>query len=477
MVNMNALFGSNTFNPTLATRNPGLAFGSGDDFLSPKSISSIGNSFVQSVSPVSSSRSFNQTGDPTGFRNPSPEEILLRVANFSSQISPNAPGSMVDFKLPYLPYPYYQGVPDMGTNPDAAVVLFASTQFQNELQTVGPRNAPGFPAIDFGITPEAIDFLQGTNNFIGMTIPYQPTPLGFGHGLFPIQPPFQHPYPSFGSYYPRPPIPYPCPYPFPPATPAPWQPRNTVELAQTLRLNTFHLPDFLPTNSISEAYNFIREFNGLSESERVDIRKELANPTAVDTNILNKTGITSTGGAYKQGVANNPFQFESFLTDSNPFARTNSGLIVTNGNGNGKVEGTPERDIILGTSGRNNIIDGRGGEDDVIGSTQKDLVAVHQGDRVFTDAQDDLMFYDFTIPPAYTANRMTVVDGGDGNDTMVLTVNGNPTLESNLPQFRKLPDGQISVLLGGVQILTSGLEKFIIVDRKGNIGSVYKATS
>lgn len=466
----------------------------GDDFLSPLKIGSIGTGFVRTVSPTTSNNWFgNATLDNPYSHNASPSEVLLRTTAYSQSIVPpstSQPSSMVT--LPNLPYPYFQPVPDMGVNPNAMMILSASTQFQRQLQTVGAPAIPGYPVVGFGSNASALDFMGGTDAFQSAVIPYHPRSTGqgafypgaTGGGFYYPIPPIQAPYtlgpfgatnyPHFAPYFGSNVVPSQIPYPANASSPSNNSTPGTPELAEAIRTNTSQLPGVLPSASISEAFQMIAHFNVLPEGERVHLRQTLSNPTQVNTAILNSTGITSTGGKYAQGKVTNPFVQSGFLSDTNPFARFNSGMVVTDGNGNGKVLGTTERDILLGTQNRNTIVDGRGGEDDILTSSAKDLINVHQGDRVFTDAGDDLAFLDLRQPDLQ-ATRQTVVDGGDGEDTMVLTMSGDPSKATDGPVFRKLWNGMLSVSLNGIQLLTRNVERFIVVDAQGNIGSIYKA--
>lgn len=498
MSSIHSQFGQRTYVPTIYDYDAGLAFGSGDDFLSPRNIGNIGSGYVRTVSPTRSNNPYTYIFNDPLSHNANSLEVLLRTTDFTSGVRPPSGGSPGHlFNLPYEPYSYYQGVPRLGTNPDSISVLSATTQFQNELVTVGPRALPGYPQVDFfNSQSQALDFMGHTTSFINAIVPFQPNatsggvvfPGNNGNVYYPppsIQPPYNYgpyqpynyPYfnPGWGICNPGMGIPYPVPRPNPQPYPQP-QPTSALQLAAAIRSSATQLPGFIPKSVQGGVNRFLSTFNQLSESDRVEIRQEWVNPTVVDEAVLNTTGITSTGGLYKQGKVTNPFLQAGFLTDTNPFETYDSGIVVTNGNENGKVKGTTEADLLLGTVDRNNIFDGRGGEDTVIGSTKNDLVNVYHGDQVMTDAGDDLMFYDFTRQP-YEATRVTAVNGGSGNDTMVLTVDGNPSLESDSPRFRQLGEGVISVTINGIQLIAQNIEKFIVTDTSGNIGGTYKVTT
>ena len=80
-------------------------------------------------------------------------------------------------------------------------------------------------------------------------------------------------------------------------------------------------------------------------------------------------------------------------------------MVVTDGNGNGKVRGTSRADIIFGTASRSNIIDGRGGKDQIVGGEKNDLIEVSNGDLVDAQGDNDLLFFDFDdVPQGYWYN-------------------------------------------------------------------------
>ncbi len=498
MSSINTRFGQRTFNPTISTREPGLAFGSGDDFLSPRTINNIGSGFTGSISPVTSNGRYITSLDPYS-HNATPIEILLNTNDFSRMISPTTTNHPQDiYQLPVFSS-YYQPVPDFGTNPDAITLLSGSTQFQMGLVTEGAPAIPGYPQIGFSTNASALDFMGQTDSFISAILPtgtgqgaFYPNAAGQGmyYPVPQIQPPYYGGfsggnYPHFAPYYGWGVTPAQIPYPgmgympyCPPVYgyPTPSAPSvDTATLVNRIQSNAYELPNYIPADVEGGVSAFISRYNRLSESERVELRQQYANPTTVNETILNSTGITGTGGKYNQGKVTNPFIKAGFLTDTNPFETTDSGMVVTNGNGNRKIKGTQERDILIGSVDRNNIIDGRGGEDDVIGSTKKDLVNVYQGDRVQTGADDDLMFFSFQ--EASGADRLSVVDGGSGSDIMVLTVNGNPSTDAGSPTFTKLAGGLLSVTFNGIQLLTRNIEKFYVADAQGNIGGAYQVTT
>jgi len=418
-------------------------------------------------------------------------------------------------KMPYMQYPYYQGVPNLGTNPNAMKVMSASTQFQSELQTIGAPAIPGYPVVNFGSHPSALDFMGHTQSFVNSMMPYQPTygqptvypgATGGAYGYpfpqvmpnYPTGPYGASNYPRFGQQIPYPQNPFlACSVPMAGPSPAypwlnqgyfqqPWQQGGggynqpatwtSDDAYQAIRQNTFELPDVIPTNVSGGLPAFIDRFNAETEGKRIDWRQKWVNATTVNETILNATGITNTGGTYNKGLVTNPFSQTGFLTDTNPYETFHSGLVVTNGNDNGKMKGTPVRDLLLGTVARNNIIDGRGGQDDIYGSTKNDMVSVYAGDNVFVGSGDDLLFFDFS-KSASSTTRPTEIVAGDGQDVMVLTVDANPTLDSGSPKFQKLANGQTSVSYNGIQVMTEGVERFIIADKQGNVGSVYETTT
>lgn len=468
--------GSNTFIPDIFNRNAGLSLGDGDDFLSPNTIADIGNGFVSSVNPVTSNNRpvLGDVFSSPFSHNASVDEILLGTTYFTQGINPVQSGDPTTLvRLPYLQLPFLQPVPDFGENPNAAAVLSASTQFQQDLRTVGPPIRSGFPFLTGNPTPQQI--LLGTAGYGQSVLSGLPTGGMLGSGMNPFYTHMgywpgmtsgQTGFPGMSYYWPGMPTGQPT---VPPTI-------GTMSVVNAVRNSTTALPDILPGQSPQQTLQLIQAFNQLPEYLRVLIRQNLANPTTVNETILNQTGITSTGGAFNQGTVTNPFNNANFLTDTNPFQRFGTGMTVTNGNGNGKVKGTPMHDILMGTQDRNNIIDGRGGEDDILGSSRNDLVNLYQGDRASTGAGDDLMFFDFTGTGG-NAFSQTIVDGGQGNDTMVLTVGGNPTQAASTPTFTRLANGFISVTLNGMQFLAANMEKFIVVDQAGNIGGTYQVNA
>jgi hypothetical protein len=489
MSSFNTSYGQKTFIPTVYSSNAGLSLGSGDDFLDPNTISNASSGYSGSIKPISSTSRYILNPGNFLSHNASPDEVLIKSSNYALGISPitsRNPYNLVS--VPNVSDPYYQGVPDLGINPNPVLILSGTTQFQNQLVTEGAPARPGFPVIDLGINSSPLDYMGKTQSFIGSMIPNHPMygnpvvyPTTSGGALYYPPPPVYNPNPYQGGYFPAPQYPPYCPPPFPqyppPYCPPASQPLpSTSQLTSILRNNAYKLPDFIPTNVAGGVTNFIQKFNSASESKRIQIRQDLANVTTVNEAILNSTGITGSGGLYGQGKVTNPFVQSGFLTDSNPFARFRSGIVVTNGNDNGKIKGTVAKDSLIGTAGRNNIFDGQGGEDDVVGSSKQDLVNVHFGDRTFTDAGDDLMFFNFT--EAVTSNcRLSVIDGGVGKDTLVLRTGGNPSTDAGSPRFTNLSDGSISVTMNNVQVITRNIEKFIVVDQNGNIGATYKPTA
>lgn len=363
--------------------------------------------------------------------------------------------------------PGVPGVPDVGYYPEAPDFLSATTQFQSDLPSASPNISSYYP---FGANASPVDFLNGTSSYMNQvtsgtspnvfgTLPYNNTA---NDGVYrPLAPQYLNP---TGNGYGQ-----------GSGTGTTQKPALTQQqLFTAIRNNPFKLPDIIPAKSLTETASFIGRFNKLSESQKVDVRRRLANPTQVDEAILNASGIDENGGAYDQGKVNNPFLYNNFLTDTNPYSQYKRGLVVTNGNENGKVKGTPVSDLLIGTVGRNNIMDGQGGQDTLFGSILKDLANVRPGDRVSLNAGEDLAFYDFTVSHA-KQTRTTIIDGAADNDILVLRVGGNPTLESNIPKFTMMTDGSISVALNGVQVITRNIERFIVVDTDGNIGSTFDA--
>lgn len=417
---------------------------------------------------------------------------------------------------------YFQRVFDVNglRSPSALTILAAGTQFQKELETEGnlraipgqlifqvpgTDNVPKGNAIDYmGITDAAIGAL--TNGSIpgyspyGQLYPSGPNGIGTIYEIPTVQAPT--------SLYTGGPSTYTHFAPFSGTGIVPGQafyptqnqgfrllpngsvvlsngralnsgynnasPQSTLpslgNLVNTIRNSANLLPGTIPfSGAIGDVLNFIGRFGQSPESLRVNLRQTLGNPTVADDNLLNTTGVDANGGKYNQGKVNTPFNNENFLRDTNPFARFGTGLVVTNGNENGKVRGTPSADILIGRQG-NNIIDGRGGQDNIVGSTSRDLVNVRQGDWVSLDAGDDFALFDIN-PDTYTASRTTVIEAGGGNDIVTLAINGDPSQVA--PTFRNLANGLLSVTMNGVQLITKAVERFYVTDKEGNIGGIY----
>ncbi len=311
---------------------------------------------------------------------------------------------------------------------------------------------------------------NGTQTILGF--PGFPNQQGGGcpcYGLPPQLPPwFNPPYQScfFPPYYLSPGV------PLQPLDDEGTQVRNVLSSNPNVLM-----PDVIPTNTPDGAAQYLKDFVAMSESDRQKIRDQFANATRVDQSILDRAGITAEGGRYNQGVVTNPFNFANFITDTNPGDKYKSGIVVTNGNGNGKVKGTKGDDILFGTKDRNNIIDaGAGGKDTVYGGNQNDLINIGEGGTVYTGPGDDLVFFDFTKATNPT-NPQTTIFGNGGTDKVILTVPGNPNDDADLPRFTRLSDGTTEINFKGKRVVVSNVEQIIVTDTSGNIGSIYDVTN
>lgn len=236
------------------------------------------------------------------------------------------------------------------------------------------------------------------------------------------------------------------------------------------------LPDFIPLNVSGGVPNFLTSWSQLSSTQRQQLAAQLVNPTTVNTAILSSTGITTTGGAFGQGVVSNPFTQPGFLTDQDPFGRTGSGILTLEGNGNGRVLGTPINDVLRGRQTGSNIINGQGGRDLIVGGASPDLISLAGGSQVASREGDDVLFYQRPPGPisTFAPPLISQVNGGPGTDTLVIPVAGNPTVATDLPTVQAQGgNGQgYSVTLGPLeQLLVSDVENLVFTDAAGNIGS------
>lgn len=237
--------------------------------------------------------------------------------------------------------------------------------------------------------------------------------------------------------------------------------------------NGVALPANVPLNVTGGVAGLLNLFATATGNAKTQLQTALTNTTTVDTAILNASGISATGGKFGKGVASNPFAKTDFLTDSQPFNRFNSGLWVTGGNGNGRVKGTVTQDVIEGRASASNIIDGQGGSDILVGGSQADLVQLRQGDKAQTLAGDDVVFMD--LRAASNPNPLPVatsVDTGGGNDTLVITVDGDLTNPATYPPVKKGPGDWLQMTVGNRPFFFRATEKVLLTDADGNVGKV-----
>ncbi len=406
--------------------------------------------------------------------NPTAEGILFDVTSHSNALI----GRQSIFNRP---------ISLQSVNTGSGVQTYVPFNADNPVNTNAPIH--GIPSLtgnpfDF-FNPSSLNFYPGvfSNNA-------QPVPQPF---FYPQQYPFGQS-PSYSSYPNN--LPFPNHSPFPNSLPFPHQNQNyqyappsppahsvnmgsfqdRYELVQRLiGENGSVTPDFVPRNIPGGVTDFLFRFPFLSSDRQDALKETFSNPTVADEDILAETGITSEGGAYEQGVVSNPFSFDGFLTDTNPFDTYNKGLVVTNGNGNGKVKGTEAQDWIFGNPTRSNIIDAQGGFDRIQGGTQADLINVAQGDNITALAGDDILFYNFDEMMSNPFVLNTQINAGSGSDTVVLTVDADLSDESNLPSFTDLGNGTLRVSLNGKHLYVSQTERFIVADLAGDIGAIFDA--
>lgn len=249
------------------------------------------------------------------------------------------------------------------------------------------------------------------------------------------------------------------------------------QLAFLIRRNQFRLPQVIPFNGTVQGLNqFILQFNSGGEAYRSTTRNTLSNPSTVNQSDLDKSGIFSKPPAkYGLGRAISPFDNPQFIRDTDPYSRFGTGVVNTGVDGTGKFRGTPASDLVIATPLRKNVIDGRGGSDVIYGSDQDDLIQAYDGDSIFTNGGNDIVFKD--VSKVYLEDRPTRIDGGSGTDILVLRTDDDPTKGDGVPLFRKTADGLISVVVRGIELFTRNIERFIVTDKDGNIGAIYDSST
>jgi hypothetical protein len=240
-------------------------------------------------------------------------------------------------------------------------------------------------------------------------------------------------------------------------------------LKSTIKKMKDKAPDYVPIDVPGGPTAMLSLFANAKGEQLTKGKATLKNNTKVDEAQLNAASIKETGGKYNQGTAANPFDKDTFLTDSNPYEKFESGILVTNGNGNGAVKGTQAQDILLGADGKANVIDGKGGGDVILGGDKNDLINIHAGDQVNAGKGDDVLMFDFSKEDF---GDTTLISGGEGKNKLVLTVDGDPSKPENQPEFTRLPDGSINVSLNGKNLIVERVDQFLITDKEGNIGAV-----
>ncbi|MDX2084356.1 MAG: hypothetical protein SFZ03_03090 [Candidatus Melainabacteria bacterium] len=499
---------TNTVPTTGVTTFGGTLDGRGSDFLNPNTVLSVGNIGIQTVTsnnPIQQLVDPNLLGD-----NPNALSILNTTdstlanvlsptfgSNFLGTGNGSASGGtgnpvLDTFGIPFQPF---------GINPNPVSILSGTLFF-------GGRILPGG-----GITPTVPTFPLGNNSSVfsptgssfptisnptffntGSFVPNGLTPtlgnsLGNGFGTVAPSQFFPLVFPTTNSFFPTYPT-FPQPFLFggsfptlgSPLLPQTFQSRadsNPVAtllltLNQLIRQSGFSFPDVVPTGVPGGLTSFLSQFPSLDSSAQGVLNTALANPTTVNDAILSTAGISDTGGLFEQGVVTNPFVNETFLSDTNPFDRLRSGLLVTDGNGNGKAKGTQVSDIIFGTNNRANIIDGRGGQDTLVGGQSADLIQIRPGDTVASLSGDDVLFFDFTPVVGNPFLFNTRIDAGSGMDTLIIPVTGDPTQTADLPRFSRNQQGQITLTYQGRSVVTQNVDRFIITDTAGNIGSIFE---
>ena len=68
-------------------------------------------------------------------------------------------------------------------------------------------------------------------------------------------------------------------------------------------------------------------------------------------------------------------------------------------------------------------------------------------------------------------------NGGSGEDTLVISIDGDPTKEEDLPKFDKFSNTITRVSYNNKTLLAKNIEKIIVTDKEGNIGSVFQVLS
>lgn len=439
--------------------NSGFLLTNGSDAIGAQQIGNIGNNFANTITTVSSPNAYRIA---PGDRIPNNIDAvaLQRVTPTSLRTATTfAPSGLV--RLQSSPFPFFQPVPELGRNPDALTLLSASTQFQADLQTVGPVALPGFPVLDLDHNADHIDSMGVTQSFMNSIVPFYPLadlsgaylPGAQGGGYY-YAPPNVHPGYEFGPFQAT---------NYKQFTPVSFTPSSIATNTNRISANT--------PNRISST---LSSFNGYPISYTAYPGLAESMTGGYSNGIKTKKQKAKSKGKFNQGKVNSPFG-SSFLKKASPVGNRNSSTGVTPANTNGFFKGSAQADVIQTNPFQKATVDGQGGGDTIYTGTAGDAVSVHQGDQVFTNAGTDLLYFNFTQQPL--TSKTTVMDGGNGFDSLVMSVPGDPTDPGQTPTFTRQSDGSIKIVLNGITLLTRNIESFVITDRKGNVGQSYNTST
>jgi hypothetical protein len=404
-------------------------YNSGDDFLTGGNVTRDASSFALNLSPETSDDPYN----------PVPLNLLnVGSANYDFFAQGQAAYNFIrnlstETYNPPRVETYqaagYELVPNFGNNPSSFKILAGTNQFARDIlsEVNTPYNSNPSPSSGwyYGNSSSGRDFTFLTNQF--------------ANRLFNMNLPTSQP-DNLGG-------------------------KGNDSFAESLINNAYILPDYLPSNDPEEIQAYVKDYNSGTERARELARQQFSNPTQVDQAILATSGLKSQGGAYGQGVFTNPFIQEGFLTDTNPYEQYGSGITVSNGNRTGAVKGTYEHDTLIGTQNKKNFMDSQGGEDDIVGGKLTDLINTYAGDSVHAEAGNDVII--FNDDQAAYSNRRTEIDGGQGEDKLIVSSGETPT-------FQRLANNSIRILLGYTEILAKNIEQFIFTDSQGNVRDIYE---
>ncbi|HEY9745197.1 MAG TPA: hypothetical protein V6C99_03150 [Oculatellaceae cyanobacterium] len=171
-------------NPTLSSGTAaGKVFdGLGDDFLDPDKILKDVDNFSKSVKPETSNTWTSQLVPSVIYsRTDDPSRILKNTnSTINSILSPNF-GKNLNYTVPIFPGPFYQPVPDLGSNPDPTRITLSTLFFTQNIQSPNPIYNPNNYNPLLWQNPNSTNILLGTQqaqnnilNGLGLMPPFTP---------------------------------------------------------------------------------------------------------------------------------------------------------------------------------------------------------------------------------------------------------------------------------------------------------------